>query len=251
MPSVLKATLAILVWTIATVLTIIAAMSLGTYLLLQVGDWAGMVGSFGFGLVALTLAALGLILTGWKNAWRVQLLVLILAGFLAISTGFVNSNKDEGFSGGVSWNQAVDQNMGYASEPGHESVDVWHRGHYPLGGFTLYRLHLKVDWSTNHNGYLTFDSRPLASASVTDERAFIKYNMADLSDSRYFKTGVYGCTVHGHWRSHGCFFAKIKLPMTVTSPVPGVNSQTIYPWVLVKVNSAGTVIFWDYSPSII
>jgi len=250
MTAFLKTVLAIAVWLVATVLTVIAFMAFGTYLLLQVGDKTAIAGSFGFGLAAVLCAATAVRWYGWNKAWQPQLLILILAGFLAISMGFVNSGKSEGFSGGVSWNQDVDQNSGYASVPGHEMVDVWHRGHYPLGGFTFYRLHLKVSWSTNHHGYLTFDSRPTATASVTDENGFVKYDMKDLSDSTYLTTRIYGCSVHGHWRSHGCFFAKIKLPMTMTSPVPGVNSQTLYPWASVVVNSAGAVVVWDYSNSI-
>ena len=246
MSALLKKALAVAVLIVATIAAVYAAMVTGTLLFFPVGDKSTIVGSFVFGLAAVATAFWAVRKYGWTRAWAAQLLVLVLALVVLTSSGFSSSSKGEGFSGGVTWNQDVDQNLGYASVPGHEMVDVWHRGHYPLGGFTNYRLHLVVKWGTQHSGYLTFDSRPTAQASVTDER-FVDYNPADLKN---ITTKVYGCSVHGHWRAHGCFYAYIKVKMTVKMPTPGVNDLTIWPWVMVRVNSAGAVVVWDSSNSI-
>ena len=241
-----KKILAIAGLIITTVLSVYAAMATGTLLLVPVGDKAAFAGSSLFGAAAVGIALFLVRSLGWGRAWKYQLGLLVLALVVLASTGFSNSSKGEGFSGGVTWNQDVDQNMGYASVPGNETVDVWHRGHYPLGGFTNYRLHLQVKWSTGHSGYLTFDARPTATAFVSDER-FVDYNPDDLKN---ITTKVYGCSVQGHWRAHGCFYAYVKVRMTVKMPVPGVNDLVIWPWAMVRVNSAGAVVVWDSSNSI-
>jgi len=241
--------LLLMVWLLVGYIMLTYALQLGTFLFAQLGEryMITMSAFFGFLVIAGTLTAAKQF--GLLKGLPLLLMSLILLGFISTATAGINAEKGEGFSGGVNWSASVDQNLGYASVPGAEWVDVWHRGHYPLGGFTNYRLHLRVDWKTGHHGYLTFDSRPTARAFVTNER-FVDYNIGDLNDSTYLTTRLYGCSVEGHWRSHGCFFAKIKVKMTVKAPTPGVNDYTIYPWAAVRVNSAGAVVWWDSSSSI-
>jgi hypothetical protein len=246
MPERLKRPLAYVAWGIFGFLGAIAAMVIGTLVGLPAGDKFGIISSFGLGLVALAVSIWLLRRYGWRRAWELQgLLLIIVIGLMAFA-GFTNASKDEGPAGGVNWSGTVDQNMGYASIPGHEWVDAWHRGHYPVGGFTNYRLHLRVDADTSHHGYLTFDSRPTARAFVTDER-LIDYDLSDLNN---VITRLYGCSVRGHWRAHGCFNAYIKSKMTVKTNVPGLGNFPIYPWVMVRINSAGQVVIWDHSTGI-
>lgn len=250
MLNAIKIALSIIAWLFLTAVAVLSTMFLFTRLAAGLGDLAMIIFSFGSGIIMLAGSCYLLRRYTWRRAWIAQLGAVVTLVVLATITGASQASRAEGFAGGVSWNSDVDQNMGYASVPGHESVDVWHRGHYPFGGFTSYRLHLKVAWSTNHHGFLQFDSRPTAVADVTNERG-VDYNQKDLTDTAYLTTRVYGCKVHGLWRSHGCFFAKIKIRMVVKPPVPGVNDQVTFPWAAVWVDSGGAVVKWDYSPSII
>ena len=61
MSVLLKKVLAILVWAVSAVLTIIALMAFGTYLFVQAGDKTAIVGSFGLGLAALACSAMAVL----------------------------------------------------------------------------------------------------------------------------------------------------------------------------------------------
>ena len=138
--------------------------------------------------------------------------------------------------GGVAWTEPSGDRY-----PLNRTVDVWHTGHAPVGGYIAYRAHLQVRWrwSLDHR----FQGVSIR-AYMTDEAPTLSYGPDSGVVEKY--SDYQNCRIEGKLVKDGCLYVKRKFKVTHSAvPWPvSVGEIHGYPVVTVKINAAGEVLSW-------